>query len=134
MCPFRFGHLWENLALQMMFGVPLEIIHGWKRTMIVYISSALGGMFFLSLYNPEQYAVGSTAAIHGMVFAYLTSVILNDQIDHKYSRLSLVLLFITFDVASNFSLVDEKLHVSVVHKLIYNRFIIEGIIKFLFHK
>lgn len=40
----RIEHIMGNILLQLIVGVPLEMVHKWYRVCIVYLSGVLAGM------------------------------------------------------------------------------------------
>ncbi|KAJ6643858.1 Rhomboid-related protein 1 [Pseudolycoriella hygida] len=95
-------HLLPNVAFQIMLGVILEIEHNSKRIAIVYLASVLGGSLFNTVLTPKKYAVGASAAVYGLFFSHLATILLNwNVVDKKWFRIMLLTLFISFDIASS---------------------------------
>lgn len=99
---FRPSHLWTNVIFQLIVGIPLEIIHQWKRIAIIYFSSVLGGSLFITVLSPQKYVAGASAGLYGLLFSHLSTIILNwNEMDRKCCRLFWLLLYITFDKGLN---------------------------------
>lgn len=102
---FRLSHLWTNVIFQLILGVLLEIVHHWKRIAIIYLSSILGGSLFITVLNPQSYAVGASAGVYGLLFSHLSTIIINwNEMDRKCCRLFWLLLYLVFDIGFSFYL------------------------------
>ncbi|KAJ6643860.1 Rhomboid-related protein 1, partial [Pseudolycoriella hygida] len=96
------SHLWSNVIFQLILGVLLEIVHGWKRIAIIYVSSIVGGSLFISVLSPGTYAVGASAGDYGLLFSHLATIIINwNEMDRKCCRLFWLIFYIAFDVGLN---------------------------------
>lgn len=108
---FRLSHLWSNVIFQLILGVLLEIVHNWKRVAIIYLSSILGGSLFITILDPQVYAVGASAGVYGLLFSHLSTIIINwNEMDRKCCRLFWLLFYIIFDIGFSlyFELIVEK--------------------------
>lgn len=47
-----------------------------EKTALVYIASVIGGSLFVSISTPTIQTVGASAALFGLQFAYLASIVL----------------------------------------------------------
>mmetsp|Transcript_9788 Transcript_9788/g.19218 ORF Transcript_9788/g.19218 Transcript_9788/m.19218 type:complete len:112 (-) Transcript_9788:568-903(-) len=70
-------HITSNMIMQMILGFRLEPTVGVWRTIIVYISSAIGGVLFSCLVSPDTLAVGASTSIFGIIGAMLCWIIMN---------------------------------------------------------
>lgn len=96
---FRLAHLLGNVVFQMILGVLLEIVHGWKRIGIIYLASVLGGSMFITVLSPQTYAVGASAGVYGLLFAHLSTIIINwNEMDRKCCRVFWLLAYMTYDI------------------------------------
>lgn len=104
-----------------MLGVLLEIIHNWTRVAVIYIASVVGGSLFITLLSPNNYAVGASAGMYGLLFSQLSTIILNwKEMDKRSIRLCMLLLYIIADICINFQLTPDDSDVRLQHKLINN--------------
>lgn len=93
------SHLWTNVAFQLILGVLLEIVHNWKRIGIIYLSSIVGGSLFITIFNPQSYAVGASAGVYGLLSSHLSTIIINwNEMDRKCCRLFWLLFYVIFDI------------------------------------
>lgn len=87
------------MIFQLILGVLLEIVHNWKRVAIIYLSSILGGSLFISVLDPQSYAVGASAGVYGLLFSHLSTIIINwNEMDRKCCRLFWLLFYVVFDI------------------------------------
>ncbi|XP_037035638.1 protein rhomboid-like [Bradysia coprophila] len=94
-----FIHLWSNVIFQLILGIPLEIVHNWRRISIIYIASVVGGTLFITVLRPRIYTVGASAAVYGLLFSHLSTIILNwNEMDRKCCRLFWLLAYMSFDI------------------------------------
>ncbi len=64
-------HLLSNMLALASFGPPLEAALGRARFLTVYVLSALGGSTLSLLFNrPDQYGIGASGAVFGLLGAY----------------------------------------------------------------
>ena len=82
-------HLSFNVIFQLFLGIPIEMIHKWRVT-IVYLSGVLMGCMGASIYNHNIYLVGASGGVYALITAHIANVILN----WKQMRLGFVNLFI----------------------------------------
>jgi len=98
----RSSHLWGNVIFQLILGCLLEIVHHWKRIFIIYMASVLGGSLFITALGPTSYGVGASAGVYGLLFAHLSTIILNwAEMDKKCCRLFWLLFYIALDIGIN---------------------------------
>ncbi|OXA60344.1 Rhomboid-related protein 1 [Folsomia candida] len=96
------SHVWGNVLFQLILGVLLEMVHNWKRTSIIYMASVVGGSLLITVMSPTVYGVGASAGVYGLLFAHLSTIILNwTEMDRKCCRLFWLLLYIGYDIAIN---------------------------------
>ncbi len=102
----------------MILGVLIEIVHNWKRTAFIYFASALGGSLFITVLRPQIYVVGASAAVYGLLFSHLSTMILNwNEIRRKFCRFFWLLSYIIFDVSFSLYLeIAAKAYLQVIWK------------------
>ncbi|RWS30054.1 protein rhomboid-like protein [Leptotrombidium deliense] len=89
-------HLLFNLLVQVLVGLPLEMVHGSLRIAIVYMAGVLAGSLGTSIFDAEVYLVGASGGVYALLAAHLANVLLN------YNQMELGILRIigVFVVAS----------------------------------
>ncbi|XP_037034417.1 rhomboid-related protein 2-like [Bradysia coprophila] len=104
-------HLWSNVIFQLILGIPLEIVHNWRRISIIYIASVVGGTLFITVLSPRTYTAGASAAVYGLLFSHLSTIILNwNEMDRKCCRLFWLLAYMSFDIGFSIFYALEKNH------------------------
>lgn len=107
---FRLSHLWNNVVFQLILGILLEIVHGWKRISIIYFLSVVGGSLFATLLDPESYAVGCSGAVYGLLLAHMSTIIINwNEMDRKCCRVFCLSAFICFIFYVEFFVIDDPM-------------------------
>ncbi|XP_067859962.1 rhomboid-related protein 3 isoform X1 [Heptranchias perlo] len=70
-------HLGFNVALQLLVGVPLEMVHGALRISFVYLAGVLAGSLAASVADMTAPVAGSSAGVYALVSAHLANVVMN---------------------------------------------------------
>ncbi|KAH8408126.1 hypothetical protein KR222_009656 [Zaprionus bogoriensis] len=87
-------HLGFNVAVQLLFGLPLEMVHGSTRIASIYFSGVLAGSLGTSIFDPEVYLVGASGGVYALLAAHLANVLLNyHQMRYGVVRLAFILIF-----------------------------------------
>ncbi|KAK3602371.1 hypothetical protein CHS0354_011204 [Potamilus streckersoni] len=78
-------HLISNLVVQLLFGIPLEIVHKWLRVMVLYFGGVLAGSLAHSVTDPHVALVGASGGCYAILGGHLASIILNwSEMNHEY--------------------------------------------------
>ncbi|XP_061469128.1 rhomboid-related protein 2-like [Rhineura floridana] len=72
-------HILGNLFLQLLLGIPLEMVHKGHRVGLVYISGVIGGSLASSICDPRQGLVGASGGVYALIGGYFMNVIVNFQ-------------------------------------------------------
>ncbi|XP_058848276.1 rhomboid-related protein 3-like isoform X1 [Acipenser ruthenus] len=70
-------HLTLNVLLQLLVGVPLEMVHGALRIGFLYISGVLAGSLAVSVADMTAPVVGSSGGVYALVSAHLANIVMN---------------------------------------------------------
>lgn len=70
-------HLWMNLCLQIIVGLPLEMSHGTWRVALVYGSGVIFGSLATSVIDPGIYLAGCSGGVYALVAAHFATLVLN---------------------------------------------------------
>ncbi|KAG0711816.1 Rhomboid-related protein 1 [Chionoecetes opilio] len=70
-------HLTMNLIMQTLLGLLLELVHGWWRVGIIYMSGVLAGSLSQSLAMPRAYLAGASGGVYAIVYAHLGNLLLS---------------------------------------------------------
>lgn len=74
---YRWVHLMFNLLVQLLVGLPLEMVHGSLRIGCVYMAGVLAGSLGTSVFDPDVYLVGASGGVYALLAAHLANVLLN---------------------------------------------------------
>lgn len=92
-------HLLFNLLVQMLVGLPLEMVHGSLRIGTVYMAGVLAGSLGTSVFDTDVYLVGASGGVYALLAAHLANVLLNyNQMQFGLVRLVGVFLIASADV------------------------------------
>ncbi|XP_057698821.1 rhomboid-related protein 3 isoform X3 [Corythoichthys intestinalis] len=69
-------HLSLNMAMQLLVGVPLEMVHGAARIGLVYACGVLAGSLAVSVTDMTAPVVGSSGGVYALVSAHLANVVM----------------------------------------------------------
>ena len=65
-----------NLFVQIMLGIPLEMVHGWWRVLLVYLAGVVAGSLGTSISDPGVYLAGASGGVYAIVAAHLATLCL----------------------------------------------------------
>ncbi|XP_018346070.1 PREDICTED: protein rhomboid isoform X2 [Trachymyrmex septentrionalis] len=103
-------HLVVNLLVQIMLGVPLEMVHKWWRVLIIYIAGVLAGSLGTSVSDPTVYLAGASGGVYALITAHVATIIMNwSQMEFAVLQLLVFLVITSVDVG----------------QAIYNRYVLD---------
>ncbi|KAF0300919.1 Protein rhomboid [Amphibalanus amphitrite] len=94
-------HLIFNLLVQLVVGLPLEMVHGSCRVLTVYMAGVLAGSLGTSVCDAgrQVYLVGASGGVYALLAAHIANVLLNyHNMEFGIFRLLIVFLIASFDV------------------------------------
>lgn len=71
-----FYHVFFNVLIQLLLGVPLEMVHKWWRVGIVYIAGVVAGSLASSITDPYSFLAGASGGVYALLAAHLASVVI----------------------------------------------------------
>lgn len=87
-------HLAFNVIVQLLYGLPLEMVHGSARIATIYLAGVLAGSLGTSVIDSEVYLVGASGGVYALLAAQLANVMINfGQMRYGVSQLLAVLIF-----------------------------------------
>lgn len=87
-------HLTFNLIVQVLIGIPLEMVHGSGRIACIYLAGVLAGSLGTSIFDSNAYLVGSSGGVYALLAAHLANIMLNySNMEYGIVRLLAILLF-----------------------------------------
>lgn len=103
-------HLVVNLLVQILLGVPLEMVHKWWRVLIVYGAGVLAGSLGTSITDPAVKLAGASGGVYSLITAHIATIIMNwKEMSLPALQLLVYIIVIVADVGT----------------AIYNRYVLE---------
>jgi len=93
-------HCFFNVLVQLVLGIPLEMVHGGLRVGAIYVAGVVAGSLASSVFDPFTALVGASGGVYALITAQLANVILNGDVMHKMSsfiRAAFVILMVCGD-------------------------------------
>lgn len=72
----RQTHLTVNLIVQLLLGVPLEMVHQGWRVVLIYLSGVLAGSLATSVTDPNVYLAGASGGVYALITAHVATIII----------------------------------------------------------
>lgn len=73
---YRPLHLVVNLAVQILLGIPLEMVHRGWRVLIIYCAGVVAGSLGTSITDPSVKLAGASGGVYAIITAHIASVIM----------------------------------------------------------
>ncbi|XP_050524810.1 rhomboid-related protein 2 isoform X2 [Daktulosphaira vitifoliae] len=103
-------HLIVNLIVQVLLGIPLEMVHRGWRVVLIYLSGVLAGSLATSVSDPSVYLAGASGGVYALITAHVATIIINwSEMEFGIYQLLVFSVLIVFDTGSS----------------IYNRYFVE---------
>ncbi|XP_039937661.1 rhomboid-related protein 3 isoform X3 [Hirundo rustica] len=100
-------HLGLNVVLQLLVGVPLEMVHGAARISFVYVAGVVAatsilssGSLAVSVADMRAPVVGSSGGVYALVSAHLANIVMNwsgMKCQFKLLRMAVALICMSFE-------------------------------------
>ncbi|XP_011135622.1 rhomboid-related protein 3 isoform X3 [Harpegnathos saltator] len=92
-------HLVVNLLVQIMLGIPLEMVHKWWRVLIIYIAGVVAGSLGTSVSDPTVYLAGASGGVYALITAHVATIIMNwSQMEFAVLQLLVFLIVTSVDI------------------------------------
>ncbi|CAL4157727.1 unnamed protein product, partial [Meganyctiphanes norvegica] len=98
-------HLAFNTLVQVLVGLPLEMVHGSLRVGCLYLAGVLAGSLGTSVFDSEVYLVGASGGVYALLAAHLANVLINYNI-MQFACLRLVAVAFVAATDMGFALYD----------------------------
>ncbi|CAD6188582.1 unnamed protein product [Caenorhabditis auriculariae] len=93
------NHLIGNMVVQLLVGIPLEVVHKAWRIAPLYILAVVTGSLLQYAVDPNALLVGASAGVYALIMAHVSNVILNwHEMPFRWVRVAVLSTFILFDV------------------------------------
>lgn len=114
-------HLTFNLIVQIIIGIPLEMVHGSSRIACIYMAGVLAGSLGTSIFDRNAFLVGSSGGVYGMLAAHLANIMLNyNNMEYGMIRLLAILLFGEF--SKTITNENFRFHFFSFHTYVFSHF------------
>ncbi|XP_058804831.1 protein rhomboid isoform X3 [Phymastichus coffea] len=99
-------HLLFNLGVQVVVGLPLEMVHGSLRIAAVYMAGVLAGSLGTSVFDTDVCLVGASGGVYALLAAHLANVMLNYN-NMEFGIVRLIGIFIIASADVGFAIYDR---------------------------
>lgn len=99
-------HLLFNLLVQVLVGLPLEMVHGSLRIGTVYMAGVLAGSLGTSVFDMDVYLVGASGGVYALLAAHLANVLLNYN-NMEFGIVRLIGIFVVASADVGFAIYDR---------------------------
>ena len=70
-------HLVVNLLVQILLGIPLEMVHKWWRVLLIYMAGVVAGSLGTSVSDPGVYLAGASGGVYALITAHVATILMN---------------------------------------------------------
>ncbi|XP_055978877.1 rhomboid-related protein 2 [Sorex fumeus] len=70
-------HILGNLIMQLLLGIPLEMVHKGLRVGLVYLAGVIAGSLASSIFDPLKFLVGASGGVYALMGGYFMNVLVN---------------------------------------------------------
>ena len=92
-------HLLVNMSMQLLLGVPLELVHGVCRIVFIYLAGVLSGSVAASIFDSSVLLAGCGGGVYALLSAHLANVLLHhESMANPYLRLIGLLFLASMEV------------------------------------
>ncbi len=99
-------HLSFNMMVQLVVGIPLEMVHGSVRIGTVYMAGILAGSLGTSVFDMKAFLVGASGGVYALLAAHMANIMLNYS-EMELGALKLAAVFIITAADIGFSIWDR---------------------------
>lgn len=72
------------MLVQILLGIPLELVHKWWRLLIIYLTGAIGGSMLHSIGERGSRLAGASGSVYAIMTAQVANVIIVSGKIYKY--------------------------------------------------
>lgn len=94
-----FLHLLTNLAIQILLGIPLELVHKYWRVGLIYLLGVMSGALLFFMFDRNVYLAGASGGVYTILSAHISNVIINwDEMEFNWIRALVLGTFVASDI------------------------------------
>lgn len=82
-----------NLVVQLLLGIPLEMVHRWWRVLLVYLAGVIAGSLGTSITDPGVFLAGASGGVYALITAHLAILVMVNN--HIIFYLHIFLIFLS---------------------------------------
>jgi len=75
-----------NLIVQLLLGVPLEMVYRGRKVMAIYFSGILANSLATSVTNPSAWLAGASGGVYALIAAHVATVIIVSLCSNLYNN------------------------------------------------
>ncbi|XP_066144384.1 rhomboid-related protein 2-like [Euwallacea fornicatus] len=95
-------HIVVNLIVQLMLGIPLEMVHGWWRVSFLYFAGVIAGSLATSVTDPWVRLAGASGGVYCLLTAHIATIIMNwKEMIYPFVQLLLLCIVVICDLGSS---------------------------------
>lgn len=92
-------HLVFNVAVQLVLGLPLELVHKYWRVALVYLMGVLAGSLASAVFDPRVFLAGASGGAYALLAAHFADLLVNwSEMEFALYRLLALVVVISTDV------------------------------------
>ncbi|XP_052240787.1 rhomboid-related protein 3-like [Dreissena polymorpha] len=92
-------HLFFNMLIQVVVGIPLEMVHGPCRIAVIYTAGVLAGSLGTSVFDPGAVLVGASGGVYALLAGHLANIMLNyTNMELGFLKFAAILFIASADV------------------------------------
>ncbi|CAD5212072.1 unnamed protein product [Bursaphelenchus okinawaensis] len=96
-----YTHILSNVVVQILLGIPLELVHKLWRVAGVYLLGVVTGSLLVMAIDPNVYLGGASGGVYALLSAHLSNVIINwDEMEFNWVRAIIIMIVVTIDCGS----------------------------------
>ncbi|XP_018574785.1 rhomboid-related protein 2 [Anoplophora glabripennis] len=97
-----YTHLLVNLAVQLVLGVPLEMVHKGWRVLVVYFAGVLAGSLANSITDPRCRLAGASGGVYALLTAHIACAIMNwSEMMFPYVQITVYIVIVACDLGQS---------------------------------
>ncbi|KAM6910531.1 rhomboid-related protein 2 [Xenentodon cancila] len=86
------AHIFGNVVMQLLLGIPLELVHKGFEVGMVYMAGVLAGSLASSIFDPKSALVGASGGVYALIGGYFMNTVVNFREMNRFFRLIRILI------------------------------------------
>ncbi|XP_076254016.1 rhomboid-related protein 3-like [Rhynchophorus ferrugineus] len=103
-------HLTYNIVVQLLFGITLELVHGWWRPLILYNLGVITSSLLVYVADQCTALSGASGGVYSLMTAHIGTIIMNySDMEHACLHFIAIAILIIYDVLTSTLLSTKEL-------------------------